>query len=97
VPQKTFKRSEKDEFLDNYFVDQLQNLIIEINGAHIKKRKVRVQYILDTLLCIADEYQAVMVEQEHGYWSSIENWKDEDQQRKALKFVMDTINNKEGS
>ena len=42
-------------------------------------------------MSIADEYQAVMAEEEEGYWDSIEKWNDEFQQREALNWVNESI------
>jgi len=92
VSQNTFKRTEKDEFLDNYFLEQLEKLIKRINNPQLNNRKDHVEDILDLLMSIADEYQAVMVEQEEGYWDSIETWYDELRQRTALNWVNSTIN-----
>ena len=92
MSQNTFKRSEKDEFLDNYFLEQLEKLIKKINNPQLNNRKDHVEDILDLLMSIADEYQAVMVEQEEGYWDSIETWYDEFRQRTAVNWVNSTIN-----
>jgi hypothetical protein len=96
VPQNTFKKSEKEEYLDNYFRDQLQKIINKINTPESENRKDHVEYILDSLMTIADEYQAVMVEKEEGYWTSIEMWQDELQQRTALNWVNENIKNGKG-
>jgi len=41
---------------------------------------------------IADEYQAVMIEnEEEHYWESIEMWADELKQRNAVRWVNDTM------
>jgi len=96
VPQNTFKKSEKEEYLDNYFRDQLQKIINKINTPESENRKDHVEYILDSLMTIADEYQAVMVEKEEGYWTSIEMWLDELQQRTALNWVNENIKNGKG-
>ncbi len=96
MPQNTFKKSEKEEYLDNYFRDQLQKIINKINTPESENRKDHVEYILDSLMTIADEYQAVMVEKEEGYWTSIEMWLDELQQRTALNWVNENIKNGKG-
>jgi len=92
VHRNTFNRSEKEEFLDNYFQAQLQRLINKINTPVLGDRKDHLENILDSLMSIADEYQAVMVEEEEGYWDSIEMWHDELQQRNALYWVNESIN-----
>ena len=44
---------------------------------------------------IADEYQAVMVEDEEDrYWESMDLWDDEVKQRNALTWVNSSIENK---
>ena len=91
--QHTFNRSEKEKFLDNYFLAQLQKLVNKINTPGLENRKDHLENILDSLMSIADEYQAVMIEKEEGYWDSIEMWYDELQQRKALNWVNESINN----
>jgi len=91
VTENTLNRSEKEEFLDNYFVNQLQKIISRINIPELKNRKDHVEYILDSLMSIADAYQAVMAEEEEGYWDSIEKWNDEFQQREALNWVNESI------
>jgi len=96
VTENTLKRSEKEEFLDNYFLDQLQKIMNQINNPALKNRKDQVEYILDLLLGISDEYQSVMVENEEGYWDSIEMWYDEFRQRNALKWVNESINKEKG-
>jgi hypothetical protein len=41
---------------------------------------------------IADEYQAVMIEnEEEQYWESIEMWDDELKQRNAIRWVNDSM------
>jgi hypothetical protein len=93
VPQKTFARSEKEEFLDNYFLLRLQKLINKINVPESKNRKDHVENILDSLMDIADEYQAVVVEaEEESYWESIEMWDDELRQRNAVSWVNENTN-----
>ena len=96
MTENTFKRSEKEEFLDNYFLDRLQKIMDQINNPALNNRKDHVEYILDLLLGISDEYQAGIVENEEGYWDSIEMWYDEFRQRNALKWVNESIN-KEGN
>jgi hypothetical protein len=92
VPQKTFSRSEKEEFLDNYFLLRLQKLINKIDTPESKNRKDHVENIFDSLMDIADEYQAVMVEsEEENYWESVEMWGDELKQRDAIRWVNDTM------
>ena len=91
VMENTLNRSEKEEFLDNYFVDQLQKIINRINDPGLENRKDHVEYILDSLMSIADEYQAVMSEEEDAYWDSIEMWNDELQQRKALEWIHESM------
>ena len=95
VPQKTFARSEKEEFLDNYFLLRLQQLMSKINAPELKNRKDHVENIFDSLMDIADEYQAVMVEDEEDrYWESMDLWDDEVKQRNALTWVNSSIENK---
>jgi hypothetical protein len=89
--ENTLNRSEKEEFLDNYFVNQLQKIINRINTPELENRKDHVEYILDSLMSIADEYQAVMAEKEEAYWDSIEMWNDELEQRKALEWVHESM------
>jgi hypothetical protein len=92
VPQKTFTRSEKEEFLDNYFLLRLQKLISKIDTPESRNRKDHVENIFDSLMDIADEYQAVMVEdEEENYWESMERWDDELKQRNALQWINDTM------
>jgi len=95
VPQNTFIRSEKEEFLDNYFLLRLQKLISRINTPELQNRKDHVENIFDSLMDIADEYQAVMVEDEEDrYWESMDLWDDEVKQRNALTWVNSSIENK---
>ena len=69
MPKNILKRSEKEEFLDNYFLLRLQKLISRINTPELQNRKDHVENIFDSLMDIADEYQAVMVEDEEDrYW-----------------------------
>ena len=91
MQENVFRRSEKEEFLDNYFRDQLQKIINRINIPEMKNRKEHLDCVLDSLMAIADEYQAVMVEEEEGYWDSIEMWYDEQRQREALNWVNESI------
>lgn len=92
MPQNTFKRSEKEEFLDNYFLLRLQKLINKINAPESKDRKDHVENIFDSLMDIADEYQAVVVEDEaENYWESMEMWDDELKQRNAVSFVTQSL------
>jgi hypothetical protein len=93
VPQNTFTNSEKEEFLDNYFLVRLQKLINQINAPELKNRKDHVENIFDSLMDIADEYQAVVVEaEEDSYWESIEMWDDELKQRNAVSWVNERMN-----
>jgi len=90
VPQNTFDRSEKEEFLDNYFLLRLQQLISKINTPELMNRKNHVESIFESLMDIADEYQAVIVEgEEETYWESIEMWDSELQQRNAIRWAHD--------
>jgi hypothetical protein len=92
VPQNTFSRSEKEEFLDNYFLHRLQELISKINAPQLNSRKDHVENIFDSLMDIADEYQAVVIEDERErYWESNEMWDDELKQRDAIKWVNDSM------
>ena len=92
MPNKILKRSEKEEFLDNYFLLRLQKLISRINTPELQNRKDHVENIYDSLMDIADEYQAVMIEnEEEHYWESIEMWADELKQRNAVRWVNDTM------
>jgi hypothetical protein len=92
VQQNTFKRSEKEEFLDNYFLLRLQRLMSKINAPESKNRKDHVDNIFDSLMDIADEYQAVMLEdEEEHYWESIEMWDDELKQRNAIRWANDSL------
>ena len=92
MPQNTFERSEKEEFLDNYFLLRLQQLISKIDAHELKSRKDHVENIFDSLMDIADEYQAVMLEdEEENYWESIEKWDDELKQRDAVRWVNDSM------
>jgi len=95
VPKNILKRSEKEEFLDNYFLLRLQKLISRINTPELQNRKDHVENIFDSLMDIADEYQAVMVEDEEDrYWESMDLWDDEVKQRNALTWVNSSIENK---
>jgi len=92
VPQNTFIRSEKEEFLDNYFLLRLQKLINKITDPESKNRKDHVENVFDSLMDIADEYQAVMLEdEEENYWESIEMWDDEFKQRNAINWVNNSV------
>jgi hypothetical protein len=92
VPQNTFRRSEREEFLDNYFLLRLQKLINKIKTPESKTRKDHVENIFDSLMDIADEYQAVMIEdEEETYWESIEMWDVELKQRNAIRWVNDSM------
>jgi hypothetical protein len=92
VPQNNFKRSEREEFLDDYFLLRLQKLINKITAPESESRKDHVENIFDSLMDIADEYQAVMIEdEEEHYWESIELWADELKQRNAVRWVNDTM------
>lgn len=92
MPHNNLERSEKEEFLDNYFLRRLQQLISKIDAPGLKDRKDHVENIFDSLMDIADEYQAVMLEnEEENYWDSIEKWDDELKQRNAIKWVNDTM------
>jgi hypothetical protein len=97
VRENTFKRSEKEEFLDDYFRNQLQELIRKIKTPGQENREDHVEYIHDLLMTIADEYQAVMIDKEDGYWNSIEMWHDELQQRTVLNWVKESVNKTEGT
>lgn len=95
MPNKILKRSEKEEFLDNYFLLRLQKLISRINTPELQNRKDHVENIFDSLMDIADEYQAVMVEDEEDrYWESMDLWDDEVKQRNAITWVNSSIENK---
>ena len=92
MPQNTFIRSEKEEFLDNYFLLRLQKLINKITDPESKNRKDHVENVFDSLMDIADEYQAVMLEdEEENYWESIEMWDDEFKQRNAINWVKNSV------
>ena len=92
MPQKNFIRSEKEEFLDNYFLLRLQKLINKINDPGSKSRKDHVENVFDSLMDIADEYQAVMIEdEEESYWESIEMWDDELKQKNAINWVNNSV------
>lgn len=96
MPQNTFERSEKEEFLDNYFLARLQLLIAKINTPSQGQRKDHVENIFDSLMDMADEYQAVMIDDEdEQYWESIEMWDDELKQRNAIKWVNDNMQEQE--
>ena len=78
--------------MDNYFLLRLQNLINKIKTPESKNRKDHVENIFDSLMDIADEYQAVIIEdEEEHYWESIEMWTDELKQRNALRWVNDSM------
>ena len=78
--------------MDNYFLVRLQKLISKINSPESKSRKDHVENIFDSLMDIADEYQAVMVENEdENYWESIEMWDDELKQMNAVNWVNSSI------
>ena len=78
--------------MDNYFLLRLQKLIGKIDSQESKNRKDHVENIFDSLMDIADEYQAVMVEaEEENYWESIEMWGDELKQRDAVSWVNDAM------
>jgi len=78
--------------LDNYFLLRLQKLISKINVPELKNRKDHVENIFDSLMDIADEYQAVMLEdEEENYWESIDMWDDELKQRDAISWVKSTM------
>jgi len=70
-------------------------LISRINTPELQNRKDHVENIFDSLMDIADEYQAVMVEDEEDrYWESMDLWDDEVKQRNALTWVNSSIENK---
>ena len=92
VTQNNSRRTDKEKFLDKYFSDQLLQIVDKINDPQLNNRKKHLDAILDVLMSIADEYQAVMIEEEEGYWYSLEKWHDECQQREALEWVNDKIN-----
>jgi len=48
-------------------------------------REDHVAEVFDSLMCISEEYQSVMLDKEDGYWSSVEMWNDECGQRKAVE------------
>ena len=78
--------------MDNYFLLRLQQLMSKINTPELKNRKDHVENIFDSLMDIADEYQAVILEdEEEHYWESIEMWADELRQRNAVRWVNDTM------
>ena len=78
--------------MDNYFLLRLQQLMSKINTPELKNRKDHVENIFDSLMDIADEYQAVMIEdEEEHYRESIEMWADELKQRNAVRWVNDTM------
>ena len=92
MQQNTFKRSEKQEFLDNYFLLRLQKLIHKIKTPDSENRKDHIENIFDSLMDIADEYQAVVIEdEEEHYWESIEMWSGELEQRNAIRWVNDSM------
>ena len=92
MQQNTFKRSEKEEFLDNYFLLRLQQLMSKINAPELKNRKDHVENIYESLMDMADEYQAVMIEdEEEQYWGSIEMWDDELKQKNAVRWANDSL------
>ena len=92
MPQNNFIRSEKEEFLDNYFLLRLQKLITKINDPGSRNRKDHVEHVFDSLMDIADEYQAVMIEdEEENYWESIEMWDDELKQKNAINWVKNSV------
>jgi len=78
--------------LDNYFLLRLQKLINKITDPESKNRKDHVENVFDSLMDIADEYQAVMLEdEEENYWESIEMWDDEFKQRNAINWVNNSV------
>jgi hypothetical protein len=92
VPQNIFDKSEKEAFLDNYFLIRLQQLISKIKSPGLENRKDHVENIFDSLMDIADEYQAVIVEdEEERYWESIEMWDNELRQRNAIRWVNESM------
>jgi len=96
VPQNTCKRPEREEFLDNYFLLRLQKLITKIKTPDLESRKDHIENIFDSLMDIADEYQAVMIEdEEEHYWESIEMWTDELEQRNAIRWVNGSMQEQE--
>ena len=51
-----------------------------------------MENVFDSLMDIADEYQAVMLEdEEENYWESIEMWDDEFKQRNAINWVKNSV------
>ena len=78
--------------MDNYFLLRLQKLINKITDPESKNRKDHVENVFDSLMDIADEYQAVMLEdEEENYWESIEMWDDEFKQRNAINWVNNSV------
>ncbi len=60
----------------------------KINSPESKDRKDHIENIFESLMDIADEYQAVMIEaEEEKYWESIEMWDSELKQRNAIRWV----------
>ena len=67
-----------------------------MNAPSSEHRKDHVENIFDSLMDIADEYQAVMIDDEdEQYWESIEMWDDELKQRDAIKWVNDNMQEQE--
>ena len=85
-------KSERDQFLDNYFASKLQQLITMIKMSQANGRDDHVAEVFDSLMCISEEYQAVMLDKEDGYWSSVEMWNDECDQRKAVEMANQLVN-----
>ncbi len=93
MSQSTHKRSEKEQFLDQYFQTRLRGLIEKISNTDLASRRKHQDEILDLMMNLAEEYQAVMIEKEDDYWESIEMWKDELSQRLAIEWVHKALDN----
>ena len=91
MSESTYKRSEKEQFLDHYFQTRLRHLIEKISEPDLVSRRKHQDEILDLMMNLAEEYQAVMIEREGDYWESIEMWKDEISQRLAIEWVNKTL------
>ena len=82
--------------MDSYFLSRLQLLMTKMKTPAIQHRKDYVENIFDSIMDLADEYQAVMVENEdEEYWESIELWDDELRQRNAIRWVNDSMQEQE--
>jgi len=82
----------REIFLDSYFASRLQELVKLIENPQASDRNDHLSDVYDTLMRISDEYQSVMLDEEEGYWLSLELWDDECNQQKAVELAHQLVN-----